>query len=265
MKIDFHVHSKLAKKMPFSEIYTEGILHEARQVGLDAVCLTEHYGGAELDKSFEYFISTMERQGDCFVHGNGLKIFPGLEINAVEGGHFLVIGSVESIQAIYQGLAFYLEKKEHPPFAKILKIIKPYFVLFGVSHPFRVNSEGNNMPDLPEEQLKQLDFIDLNGKDAAFDRLDTETKVQALSARLGVPVVAGSDTHQCFQFGCIYNRIEGSYTTIAELRKTIGRGSYAIEYSNSIHLQVKAASTIKRTLKEIHALGGDYVATMILS
>ena len=260
MRIDFHTHSKLAKKMPFSQKYTEGILYEAKRAGLDAICLTEHYGGTDLDKSFEYIIANMERCGDSFVYANGLKVFLGLEINAEEGGHFLTIGSAEQIQEIYHELGIYLQTKEHPTFAKILEIVKPRPVLFGVSHPFRINSKGNAMPDLPEEQLKQLDFVDLNGKDVAHDKAGAETKVTALSERLGIPALAGSDTHQSFQFGCIYNQFEESFTTIAELREAVGRGAYSIVHGESAVLQVQAASLIKRTLKEIHALGGDYVS-----
>jgi len=246
--------------MPFSEVYTEGILHEAQAAGLDAICLTEHYNGVDLDKSFEYVINNMERSGDCFISTNGLKVFPGLEINAAEGGHFLVIGSMEHVQSIYRELGDYLREKEHPLFEELTKVVTQYPVLFGVSHPFRVNSKGNNMPDLPEEQLRQLDFVDLNGKDIVSDRIGTETKVQALSERLGVPILAGSDTHQSYQFGCIYNQFEESFTTIVELREAIGRGAYSIVHGESASVQVRAASLIKRTLKEIHALGGDYVS-----
>jgi hypothetical protein len=263
MKIDFHSHSKLAKKMPFSQAYTEGILHEAKQSGLNAVCLTEHYNGIELTQSFEYIIKTMQPDGDCFVHENGLKVFPGLEINAAEGGHFLAIGSVETIWVIYRELSCYIQKKEHPSFEKILNLTKSLSVLLGVSHPFRrTGSGGNSMPDLSEEQLKQLDFIDLNGKDTAVDRTAAETQVQALSKRLGLPVLAGSDTHQSFQFGCIYSQFEEAFTTIAGLRGAIGHGAYSIVYGESASLQVKAAGIIKRLLKEIHTLGGDYVSIL---
>jgi len=263
MKIDFHTHTKLAKKMPFSQAYTDGIFHEAKQAGLDALCLTEHYNGVDLVQSFQYVTDTMVRHGDSFINNDGLKIFFGLEVNAAEGGHFLVIGSPEEVDSIYSQLGNYLQTKEHPPFEKLLDVVKSHSVLFGVSHPFRENSKGNNMPDLPEEQLQQLDFIDLNGKDTAFDKAGTENKVQALSKRLGVPVLAGSDTHQSFQFGCIYNQFEESLTTIAELRDAIKRGAFAVVHGESALLQVRAASIIKSTLKEIHALGGDYVSVMV--
>ena len=43
MKIDFHTHGKLAKKLPFSKEYTDWLFREAQKSGLDALCLTEHF------------------------------------------------------------------------------------------------------------------------------------------------------------------------------------------------------------------------------
>ena len=41
MRLDFHTHGKLAKKLPFSTAYTDWLFGEARRAGLDALCLTE--------------------------------------------------------------------------------------------------------------------------------------------------------------------------------------------------------------------------------
>ena len=51
--------------------------------------------------------------------------------------------------------------------------------------------------------LMRFDFLDLNGKDIAEDRQRTEELTFGLGQRLGKPVVAGSDTHQAVQYGCI--------------------------------------------------------------
>ena len=40
MYIDFHTHGKLAKKLPFSTVYTDWLFSEAKNAGLDALCLT---------------------------------------------------------------------------------------------------------------------------------------------------------------------------------------------------------------------------------
>ena len=68
-----------------------------------------------------------------------------------------------------------------------------YPVLVGAAHPFR---EGGHIPDLPDDQLARFDFIDLNGKDIAENRVRIERLTYGLGHQLGIPVVAGSDTHQ---------------------------------------------------------------------
>ena len=40
-------------------------------------------------------------------------------------------------------------------------------------------------------------------------------------------------------------------------------GAYRIRISDQAHFQVKTAGILKRALKEIHALGGDYVSVLL--
>ena len=49
MYLDFHTHGKLAKYLPFSVPYTRWLLGEARNAGLDAICLTEHFNTQQFD------------------------------------------------------------------------------------------------------------------------------------------------------------------------------------------------------------------------
>ena len=56
MKIDFHSHGKLAKKLPFSEVYTDWMFQEAKKAGLDAICLTEHFNTLQFDEMYQYVI-----------------------------------------------------------------------------------------------------------------------------------------------------------------------------------------------------------------
>ncbi|MCX7658646.1 MAG: PHP domain-containing protein, partial [Oscillospiraceae bacterium] len=93
MKIDFHTHGKLAKHLPFSPEYTNWLFNEAKNSGLDAICLTEHFNTLGFDEIYRYIESNSEKLGDFFVF-NGLKILPGIEIDIAEGGHTTVIGKI---------------------------------------------------------------------------------------------------------------------------------------------------------------------------
>ena len=258
MKIDFHTHSKLGKKLPFSPQYTEWHFRQAKLAGLDAICITEHYNGIEMESTFDYIQANMERVGDAFVTGDGLTIFMGLEIDALEGGHFLSVGSVCDIKDIYEKLQPFLQKKEHPTFSQLVDIVKPFPVLFGVSHPFR---DSNNIRHLQANELRKLDFLELNGKDSALD-MDNQNKVENLAAEVGLPILAGSDTHQSHQFGCICNQFNKTLTTIEELRHAINSNTYTIVHGENTTVQVQTAKLIKSALKEVHKLGGDYVSVM---
>ena len=52
MYMDFHTHGKLAKRLPFSTVYTDWLFGEAKGAGLDALCLTEHFNTLGFDQVY---------------------------------------------------------------------------------------------------------------------------------------------------------------------------------------------------------------------
>ena len=239
MYLDFHTHGKLAKKLPFSTAYTDWLFGEAKGAGLDALCLTEHFNTLQFDEVYGYLLSRCEREGDTLVTEDGLRIFAGMETDIAEGGHILSIGTPEEILELNRRLEPHKEKDSFLPFAELIELFSGYSVLVGAGHPFR------------------------EGKDIAMDREETERKTYGLGKRLGLPVVAGSDTHQAVQYGCIRTCFEKEFCTAAEMKEEIRKGSYEIVVSGHAAFQVKTAGLLKRALKEIHALGGDYVGVLL--
>ena len=79
MRLDFHTHGKLAKKLPFSTAYTDWLFGEARSAGLDALCLTEHFNTLQFQDLYQYLSSSSQRVEDVLELENGLHIFPGME------------------------------------------------------------------------------------------------------------------------------------------------------------------------------------------
>ena len=65
-----------------------------------------------------------------------------------------------------------------------MDLFEEYPVVVGCGHPFRA---PGHVPELPEEQLRRLKFLDLNGKDLALDRERTERLTYALGKRLEHP------------------------------------------------------------------------------
>lgn len=258
MYIDFHTHGKLAKKLPFSEAYTRWLFSEAKCAGLNALCLTEHFNTLGFDTLYRFIEKNAQREGDTLLL-EGLRIFPGMETDIAEGGHILSIGPVEAILELNQRLEPYKEKGHFLPFEQLLDLFEQYPVLVGGAHPFR---DGGHIPELPRVQLNRLHFLDLNGKDIAEHREQTEKLTLYLGSRLDKPVVGGSDTHQAVQYGCIRTKFEKTCDTVSQLYQEMLAKRYDISISKQAAFQVKTAGLLKRALKEVHALGGDYVSLL---
>lgn len=259
MYLDFHTHGKLAKKLPFSEDYTHWLFSQAKDAGLDALCLTEHFNTWGFAELYRYIAAHSVREGDTLVF-DGLRIFPGMETDIAEGGHILSIGPMEAILELNRRLEPHKAKGQFLPFAELMDLFDQYPVLVGGAHPFR---EGGHIPQLPADQLERLDFLDMNGKDLAEDRARTERLTTGLGKTLGLPVVSGSDTHQAVQYGCVRTRFDHTFTTLEELRSAVNAGGYEICVASQASRQVATAALLKRALKEIHALGGDYVSVLM--
>ncbi len=259
MYLDFHTHGKLAKKLPFSEDYTHWLFSQARSAGLDALCLTEHFNTWGFAELYRYITAHADRDGDTLLF-DGLRIFPGMETDIAEGGHILSVGPMEVILELNRRLEPHKAKGQFLPFADLMDLFDEYPVLVGGAHPFR---EGGHIPELPTDQLVRLDFLDMNGKDIAEDRARTEKLTTGLGKALGLPVVSGSDTHQAVQYGCVRTRFDRTYNTVAALHDAILEGGYEICVSSQASRQVATAALLKRALKEIHALGGDYVSVLL--
>ena len=260
MRLDFHTHGKLAKKLPFSTAYTDWLFGEARAAGLDALCLTEHFNTLQFADVYGYIASVSRRTGDTLELENGLKIFPGMETDVAEGGHILSVGPLEAILELNRRLEPNKEKGSFLPFQRLMDLFEEFPVVVGCGHPFRA---PGHVPELPEEQLRRLRFLDLNGKDLALDRERTEQKTYALGAQLRKPVVSGSDTHQAVQYGCVVTEFPGEIVTLSDLYAQMLAGNYHISLSEEAPFRVRTATVLKRALKEIHALGGDYVQVLL--
>ena len=260
MKIDFHSHGKLAKKLPFSEVYTDWMFQEAKKAGLDAICLTEHFNTLQFDEMYQYVIRRCSRDGDSLKNPDGLRIFTGMETDIAEGGHILCLGAPEQILELNERLAFHKEKENFLPFEALMDLFSKYHLIVGAAHPFR---EGSNIPKLPKRQLARLDFLDLNGKDVAQDAHRTETLTYDMGKKLNIPVVGGSDTHQGVQYGCISTMFGQDIRTLEQLYQKMSIGAYEIHISENAANKVETAGLLKKALKEIYACGGDYVSVLL--
>lgn len=260
MNIDFHTHGKLAKYLPFSTEYTEWMFNECKNSNLDAICLTEHFNTLGFQDLYNYIWDKSQVDGDTLIF-NGVRIFPGMEVDIKENAHILVLGKIEDIIQLNKELEPYKNPGNFLDFSKLIKLLKNYDFIIGGAHPFR---NGGGIPKLGKENLSYFDFCDLNGKDLAMDKEETIRKCEDFSKEYSLPLLAGSDTHQALQYGCVWTNFENNgINTFKILGEEILKNNYKINISETYQSQVTSAKILKKALKEIHNLGGDYVKILI--
>jgi predicted metal-dependent phosphoesterase TrpH len=256
MKIDFHTHGKLSKKLPVSIQYMEAMFNGARIAGLDAICLTEHFNTIGFYELYNHIRTHYQQEGDTFMY-QGLRIFPGMEVDVREGVHILVLGKIDDIMTMNQELENHKQKESFVSFTELVKRTKRKGLFIGAAHPYR---EGSEALKIDAKLLDAFDFLDMNGKDVAYGQKAAMDLVKNLSERLQKPVTAGSDTHQPNQYGCIFNEFADGINSFDALFEAIQKGEYEIRVSEDIYDRVDRAVAMKIKLKALHEEGLDYVA-----
>lgn len=248
MKIDLHTHAKLSKASDFSPAYYEEMVGEAKDNGLHALALTEHFNTRNFDEVYQQLDRMFPYNGEYY-DADGLKIFPGMEVDIPETGHILLIGRKEFIMETRRQLDGYTEKGAFIPFDDLMDLAEAVPLLKIGAHPFR---ESTPLHHLDRRQLQRLDAFDLNAKDMyQYGCEANQDQVQRFAAELGKPVTAGSDTHQCLQYGSVYNELDKHCETVAELKHAVLQGAYRLHVADSLPIQVKASVMLKKLMKQI--------------
>jgi len=248
MKIDFHSHVKISKKSMFMPDYFKEMMKEARAIGLNAVAMTEHFNTTRFYDIYDYLDQHYSYQ-QGYYDVEGFKLFPGIEVDIKETGHILLIGDREDVIEIRSHLESHLLEEHFIPFNQLMDLADGYPVLKIGAHPFR---ESTPLYHLSKEQLHRLDAFDLNGKDLYAQGVEEYiSKLNSFAKEIGLPVVGGSDTHQYFQYGSVYNELNMECNTVADLQKCIIAGDYQIHTSEDLYLKVKAATVVKKLLKQV--------------
>lgn len=246
MNIDLHTHVKLSKTTEFSLDDFRDAIQEARFNGLDAMAMTEHFNTLRyhdildsLDRHYHY--------RDDFYDIEGFKLFPGLEVDVKDGGHILAIGHRDAVRELRARLEPHTEKESFVELARLLDWCDELSMLRIGAHPHR---ESNPLTQHSPQLLRRLDAFDLNAKDLHAYGPDMRARVAETALSVGIPVVAGSDTHHPLQFGSICNKLDGDCSRVSELAACLREGRYRIEISACLDTKVKAAATVKKLLKK---------------
>ncbi|WP_322906705.1 PHP-associated domain-containing protein [Paenibacillus campi] len=247
MKIDFHIHAKLSKKTDFSLQHFTTILDEALMHGLDAIILTEHFNTHRFDDVYGTLDQHFPCNGHYYEYGN-FRIFTGMEVDVAEGGHILISGAKDALLEVRRALTGHTAPADFISLAALFDLCEPADLMVIGGHPFRAS---NHLYHVAPELLRRFDAFDLNGKDLhEIGIQENIANVLTLGKQHHVPVVAGSDAHQMFQVGCVWNELPGNYETVADIRSAIRNGQCTRHIAPALHLQVRAANAVKKLLKQ---------------
>lgn len=246
MKIDLHTHAKWSKDIPFSMEYYREMMQSASSV-LDAVALTEHFH----TKDFTNIYETLDRHAIYQNHYyivNGVKVFPGIEVDVLEGGHILLISTREAIVQISRQLEPYRIGNGFIPYGELIELADSFSCIKIGAHPFR---EENPLTRIAKEELTKLDALDINGRDLHKYGLSMEKRVIELASLLRMPIVMGSDSHHPLQFGCVYNELLESVDYIDDLKEQLILGNAGLIIENDLHEKVNAAECEQKKYKQL--------------
>jgi predicted metal-dependent phosphoesterase TrpH len=204
--IDLHNHTLVHSDD--SLLRPEDLVRRAKQLGLDAVCITEHDRPwdpeelANLSKALDF------------------PIFPGMEINTEEG-HVLVFGLDRYVFGMHR-LSFVRKMVEEAGGAMVL------------AHPYRrqlppIDGSGTPVDYYVEKfaDRPHYDFVDalevFNGR--GIPRENEFSYKMALRRRL--PGAAGSDAHRIEDVATCATRFEKRITSLEELIAELRAGRYS--------------------------------------
>lgn len=218
MKFDLHVHSDHSKDSNSSH---EDILEVARKRGLDGLAICDHdtvEGGLACEKR------AMEL-------GFEITVIPGVEVTSSKG-HILVLGVRENIEPL-------LTPEEMIHRARKLggTVIIP--------HPFKQSSHG-----IGSFEGLDIDAVEVFNSRCLFNNANRKAAIEA--ERLGIPGVAGSDSHIPEMVGQAYTEIEAHENTVEAVLRAIREGKVAPAGKNTptpVILEQMSGSA-KRKLKK---------------
>jgi len=197
--VDLHTHTRHGSNCSYME--PRELVRRAQEVGLDAVCVTEHN------------VPWEDAALAALTDGSPLRLFGGVEMST-EAGDVLVYGVGGS--ALGARLI-----------ADLRRLVDSLGGAMIAAHPFRRYSVAGVPMDAEEASHSPV----LRWVDAAevFNGLATRPEVelaQEVLSRIGLPGVAGSDSHTPHTLGSCYTVFEQPLATVRELVEEVKAGRF---------------------------------------
>ncbi|MBM3119614.1 MAG: PHP domain-containing protein [Chloroflexi bacterium] len=206
MVIDLHVHTLPLSQC--SEMEAEEAIEEAKRVGLDGICFTEHNRIWDAKA-----IATLRKKHDFL-------ILRGIEIDTIEG-HVVAFGICQDFSGVVpiKELRDSFSSRE-----SILIAAHPLrgFLVFGTTHLGITAEQGSQKPI-----FKSVDAVE------AYSGRMTEQEIELsleVSEKLNLAIVGGSDAHRRREIGRCVTTFENDIHNEAELIHELRTGQFKAGY-----------------------------------
>jgi hypothetical protein len=246
-RIDTHSHPKISKHFAFDPRSVTRMASMARRVGLDGLCLTEHFHARE----YWAIPRHLEESYPCargVFWADDLALIPGAEVNIREGAHVIVLGEVAELRRLDEAFPQRLSDHYEPTLREFLDVTDDFDVARIGAHMFRRSKE---LGKFPAADLRRLHALEINGKD-----FGTETMLLVQARALGLPIVGGSDAHHWLQTGVRHTLLHAEDLALGSVIKTIREGLTGFATSPYTPLRVKTAKSLKNITKLLHQCYG---------
>ena len=195
-KIDLHVHTVFGGD---SILKPDELVPRSRQVGLDAVCVTEHHS---------YFLGDPYKK---ISKETGFPIFQGLEYRAREG-HLLIFGMK-------------IEEEDLPTRLPMQWALDWVHDRSGVAIPAHPYQNGAVNRHLGDQVFELGNLYALEALNASQSLKENHLAITAAS-RLGINSIGGSDAHGPSVLGRAYTLFPEPIRTEEELVQMLRNGGY---------------------------------------
>jgi histidinol phosphatase-like PHP family hydrolase len=204
--VDMHVHTNISSRC--SSVMPEELVERAKELGLDAVCVTEHSTFVGAQVNYEY------------ARDHGFKVFRGLEVYT-EQGDMLVFGWEARIR-------YYLF-----PFSDLVAEVEKRDGIIIPAHPCRGISDVRHRHrlDLDDEVRDAISIIETHN--GAISRKSNE-QAEKIRRKYGLFGVGGSDAHHASHIGRCLTVFEDDISDERELIGALRSGGYRPVYGEEI-------------------------------
>lgn len=201
--IDLHVHS--APASPCSSVTVEQLIEEARAIGLDGICLTDHNHRRD------------PREVEAWRQKYGFLILRGNEITT-DQGDILVVGLEEDIQGVIK-LGDLREKVLKAQGFMIAAHPFRGFLTFGIGYLGLTPKKASMRP-----VFREVDAVEVMNSRVSENENSFAAQVAEI---LGLPVIGGSDAHKPGEVGRYATRFVDLILNERDLIEALKKGRFS--------------------------------------